>query len=55
MTFSEHTAVEEPRMDRSQKVKMERFANFMAEMIEKYGSAALEEIEAKKQEKPNKN
>ena len=40
-----------PPMDRSTEIKMERFAEFMARMIQKYGKEVLEEIEAEEKEK----
>jgi len=37
-----------PPMDRDAKLNMERCAEFMARMIEKYGKEVLAEIEAEK-------
>ena len=40
-----------PPMDKTAKVSMERCAEFMARMLQKYGQEVLAEIEAKEAEK----
>ena len=42
-----------PSMDKSARLNMERFAEFMARMIQKYGSEVLAEIEEDRRAQTN--